>query len=72
LTLDSDGIEHLVEKLDKEAADIRKNALQITWHMRGGLTYDQAMALGDAERKLINAIVKEHMETTKKSGLPYF
>ena len=70
--MDSDGIEKLVEKLDKEADGIRKNALQITWHMRGGLTYDQAMTLGDAERRLVNEIVKEHMETTKKSGLPYF
>lgn len=70
--MDSDGIEKLVEKLDKEADDIRKNALQMTWHMRGGLTYDQAMTLGDAERRLVNEIVKEHMETTKKSGLPYF
>lgn len=58
--------------MEKEANGIRKNALEMTWHMRGGLTYDQAMSLSDAEREIINKIVKDHMETTKKSGLPYF
>jgi len=42
------------------------------WHMRGGLTYDEAMALSFQEREIINDIVKEHMETTNKTGLPYF
>jgi len=42
------------------------------WHMRGGLTYDEAMALSFQEREIINDIIKEHMETTNKTGLPYF
>lgn len=40
--------------------------------MRGGLTYNEAMNLGIEERKAISEIIKEHMETTKKTGLPYF
>jgi hypothetical protein len=40
--------------------------------MRGGLPYDQAMQLGINERKIISEIVKDNMETTKKSGLPFF
>jgi len=40
--------------------------------MRGGLTYDQAMALGIQERELINELITENLETTKKSGLPFF
>ena len=40
--------------------------------MRGGLTYNEAMNLGIEERKAIGDIIKEHMETTKKTGLPYF
>lgn len=40
--------------------------------MRGGVTYDEAMQMSQAERSLINDIVKENMETTKKSGLPFF
>jgi hypothetical protein len=40
--------------------------------MRGGITYEEAMNLSSAERELIADLVKENMETTKKTGLPYF
>ena len=40
--------------------------------MRGGLGYDQAMALGIQERDIINELINENLETTKKSGLPFF
>lgn len=40
--------------------------------MRGGITYDQALQLSVAERKIIGELIKENLETTKKSGLPFF
>jgi hypothetical protein len=40
--------------------------------MRGGVTYDEIMDMSISERNIIGKIVEEHMETTKKSGLPYF
>ena len=40
--------------------------------MRGGVTYDEAMQMSVAERSVIDEIVKENYETTKKSGLPHF
>ena len=58
--------------MDKEINDIKLEALKMSWWMRGGLTYDQAMQLGVAERKLIGQIISDNMETTKKSGLPFF
>ncbi len=51
---------------------IRQEALQLSWYMRGGLTYDQALQLSVTERNLINELVKGNLETTKKSGLPFF
>ena len=44
----------------------------MAWYMRGGLSYDQALQLSVAERKLINELIKGNLETTKKSGLPFF
>jgi len=58
--------------MDKEVSNIRQEALRLSWYMRGGLTYDQAMTLSLEERNLINDLIKEHLETTKKSGLPFF
>ena len=58
--------------MDKECDDIRQEALQLSWYMRGGLSYDHALQLSVGERKLINKLIKDNLETTKKSGLPFF
>lgn len=58
--------------MEKESESIRREALQMTWYMRGGLTYEQALQLSISERKIINEIIKGNLETTKKSGLPFF
>ena len=62
----------MLDSMEKESNDIRQEALKMAWYMRGGLTYDQAMVLGVNERRLINTLIKENLETTKKSGLPFF
>ena len=62
----------MVDLMDKETTDIRQEALKMAWYMRGGLSYDHAMQLSVQERSLINDIIKENLETTKKSGLPFF
>ena len=62
----------MVNDMDTETNDIRQEALKMAWYMRGGLSYDHAMQLSVQERKLINEIIKENLETTKKSGLPFF
>jgi hypothetical protein len=43
-----------------------------SWYMRGGLSYEQALQLSHSERTMINDLVKDNLETTKKSGLPFF
>lgn len=58
--------------MDKEIEGIKMEALKMTWFMRGGLSYESAMQLSLSERKLIGKIITENMETTKKSGLPFF
>lgn len=42
------------------------------WYMRGGITYNEAMDLSATERELIGKIIKDNLETTKKSKLPFF
>ena len=69
--MDSDGITKMIEAMDTETQNIRLDVLKLCWYMRGGVTYDEAMQMGQADRSLINDIVKENLETTKKSGLPF-
>jgi hypothetical protein len=72
LILNSEQIALMIEGMEKETNSIRQEALQMTWYMRGGVSYDQALQLSVGERKLINDIIKGNLETTKKSGLPFF
>jgi hypothetical protein len=62
----------MVDQMEKETRTIRQEVIKLCWYMRGGLTYDEGMQLGQVERDIINELVKENLETTKKSGLPFF
>lgn len=62
----------MISAMGKEAAAIKHEALKLSWYMRGGISYEQALQLSYEERMAINDIVKENLETTKKSGLPFF
>ena len=62
----------LIDQMDKDITNIKQEALQMSWYMRGGISYEQALQLSVSEREIISKIIKENMETTKKSGLPFF
>jgi hypothetical protein len=68
----SDDITKFTESLTKEANEIRKDALELTWSMRGGIQYESLLKLSFKERKMINEISKSNLEIAKKSGMPYF
>jgi glutamyl-tRNA reductase len=72
LNLSDEEIENLINQYDKEARAIKEETIRITWWMRGGINYDQAMALSLYEREIVNKIIKENMEATKQSGMPFF
>lgn len=62
----------MIDRMEQEAVSLRSEVLKLCWYMRGGLTYNEAMNLSIKERELISQLVKENLETTKKSGLPFF
>ena len=72
LTLSAEEIVDLYDSYQRESKAIKEDLLRMCWYMRGGLTYDEAMALSYQERELVNKIVKSNIEVTQKSGLPFF
>lgn len=62
----------MVDDMGKEADLIRNETLKMCWYMRGGISYEQALNLSPTERDMVSKIIKENLETTKKSGLPFF
>jgi hypothetical protein len=61
----------LSEKMDKEARAVKKDVLRLCWYMRG-LSYEEGMNLTWEDREIIGEIIKDNLETTKKTGLPFF
>ena len=72
MDLSNENIEKYLEKLDKEAKAFKDEALRICWYMRGSISYNDAMFLSNTDIEIINKIIKDNMETTKNSGLPFF
>ena len=72
MNLTNEDIVRLIEGYEKESRAYKEEALRMCWYMRGGLTYDDAMMLSHSEREMINNIIKDNIEITKKSGLPFY
>jgi hypothetical protein len=61
-----------VDILDRESKDLKEDLLKLCWFMRGGISLDDAYSMCFEDRQMVSALVKENLETTKKSGLPFF
>jgi hypothetical protein len=40
--------------------------------MRGGISYTEALNLSRFEQNIVNEIIKENLDTAKKTGMPFF
>jgi hypothetical protein len=50
--------------------DIKDSIFRLSWYMRGGVSsHDLFHVYGPEDRKIIDNIIKENIETTKSSGL---
>ena len=72
LSLDSEGIKGLLNQMEKECEEIKTGALKMAWYMRGSVSYTDILNMSISERKAINKLIDDNLDTTKKSGLPFF
>lgn len=72
MTLDYDQIIAWLDSLEKESKALKREVMQLCWYMRGSISYTEAMELSPSEREIIVKIIKENLETAKKSGMPFF
>lgn len=72
MTLSNEQIVDLLERMEKESKAMRDNVLRLCWYMRGAIDYSDGMMLSRVDQEIINKIIKDNLETTKKSNLPFF
>ena len=70
--MDLDEILAEVDRLDKESKALKLDLLKLCWYMRGGITIDEAFSMSVEDREIVGELVKENLETTKKTGMPFF
>lgn len=62
----------IVEEHDREVKAIKAELFRFAWYMRGGLSIDDAFALSFEDREIIADLIKDNLETTKKTQMPFF
>jgi len=65
-------IEAEVKKLEDESKALKKDLYKLAWFMRGSVSIEEAWTMDWSDREIISQIIKENLETTKESGLPFF
>jgi len=65
-------IEKLTDSMVKEIDGLDRNALKMSWYMRGGVSYNDIMNMTTKQVDALNSIIDENLETTKKSKMPFF
>ena len=68
---DSEIVSYLKD-FDNQTKNLKLETMKVCWFMRGGITWQEALNLSPEERGVVSQLVKENMETTKKSGQPFF
>ena len=61
-----------LKDMESKQKEIKHELMKICWYMRGGVTYSEAAAMSPQEREIVSGLVKENLETTKKTGQPFF
>lgn len=72
MSLSNDEIVKKLEDFDQEAGNIKKRLYELCWYMRGGISYAELVQLPIKDFLILNDIIKNNLEVTKKSGLPFF
>ena len=61
-----------IAKLEAEKKAFRFDLVRMCSYMRGGLTLSEAYMSTFEERQMVATLVKENLDTAKKTGQPFF
>ncbi len=65
-------IQQLFTRLRKEANDLIKSIVQLTWFMRGAISYHEMLKMSYAERQLVREWIEENLNNQKDSPHPTY
>jgi hypothetical protein len=70
--MDIDGINQLVNEMDRDSKAIKSELFKMCWYMRGGMTISEAYMTDTQDREIIAKLIEDNLATTKETQLPFF
>jgi hypothetical protein len=70
LRADPTEVDEIFQEMSSESKALMKQIIDITWYMRGGVSYDEAWGLSPIERKRMIELIKDNIQRTHDSGMP--
>ena len=69
--LEESDILELSKNYENQTKQIKDDVYRIGWYMRGSFSYDDLMfKITSEDRDILNAIIKENIETVNKTKMP--
>ncbi len=72
MSLSLDEIQELSEKMEKQTKALKNQLYKLCWYMRGSLSFSESFDLSLEDIEIISEIIKDNLETTKKTQMPFF
>jgi hypothetical protein len=72
LYLNLTEIQELSEKMERETKALKNELYRVCWFMRGSLSITEAFDLSNEDLEILSRIIKDNLDTTKKSGRDFF
>lgn len=72
MILNNEEVIAWLDSLERDSKALKREIMQLCWYMRGSVSYTEAMEMSPSERETIVKLVKDNLETAKKSGMPFF
>ena len=72
MSMSNSDIEKFINNLESSVKVIKDEIFKISWYMRGGVTSQELLHIYSYEdRTIISNIIKDNIETTQKTKLPF-
>ena len=72
MSLTLEEIQELSDKMEKQTKALKNQLYKLCWYMRGSLSFSEAFDLSLEDIKIISEIIKDNLDTTKKTQMPFF
>jgi len=62
----------VVKDMENETKNFKLDLMRLCWYMRGSITLDEIYASNVEDREVMSKLIKENLDTAKKTGQPFF